>query len=463
MRMRGPWARRAAAAAGAAVAATTVAGVCLVTTPAAAAATRYEAESATLSQATVASNHTGFSGTGFVDYTNVAGGYVEWSVNASAAGSATLVIRYANGSTANRPMNIAVNGSTVATGVAFNGTGNWDTWANATLTATLRAGANTVRATATGATGGPNVDWLSVDTGTTQPPRGVMAAPYFYNGWGDPPNIRTVMNATGIKQFTMAFMNAAGRCEPKWDSDRNLLGGVDQQTINSIRAGGGDVEISFGGWSGDKLGPRCSSATALAGAYQQVINAYNLKYIDIDIENDDEFNNNTVMDRILNALKIVKQNNPGITTIITFGTGTGGPEGQGSRLITRSAAIGTNIDVYTIMPFDFGCGGSMVTCTKNASEGLKNQLKSAFGWSDAVAYSHMGISGMNGLSDQNETTSTSNWSAIRDYANQKHLKRLAFWSVNRDRPCPGSPLAENCSSVAQSNWQFTSITAGFTG
>ncbi len=37
-----------------------------------------------------------------------------------------------------------------------------------------------------------------------------------------------------------------------------------------------------------------------------MINAYNLKYIDIDIENSDEFENEAVQDRILGALKIVK-------------------------------------------------------------------------------------------------------------------------------------------------------------
>ena len=82
---------------------------------------------------------------------------------------------------------------------------------------------------------------------------------------------------------------------------------------------------SFGGWSGNKLGPNCSTPEALAGAYQQVINAYGLKAIDIDIENTDEFENEAVQDRILNALKIVKQNNPGIQTIVTFGTSTTGP------------------------------------------------------------------------------------------------------------------------------------------
>jgi subtilase family serine protease len=124
-------------------------------------ANHFEAENARLSQATVATNHTGFTGTGFVDYANVAGSFVEWTVPRSAAGSVTLTIRYANGSTANRPMAISVNGGT-AVSVNFPVTGSWNTWATAKVTVTLRSGSNTVRATATGAAGGPNVDWLEV-------------------------------------------------------------------------------------------------------------------------------------------------------------------------------------------------------------------------------------------------------------------------------------------------------------
>jgi len=292
---------------------------------------------------------------------------------------------------------------------------------------------------------------------------GAMAAPYIYNGWGNPPAATTVMSATGVKQFTMAFMLSGGGCSPAWDSSRPLTGGVDQQTINSVRAAGGDVEISFGGWSGNKLGPNCSTAAALAGAYQQVINAYNLKFIDIDIENTDEFESEAVQDRILNALKTVKANNPGIKTILTFGTGTTGPTFWGTRLINQAAALGANVDVFTIMPFDFGGGADMFGNTVNAANGLKNALKTAFGWSDAQAYAHVGISGMNGLSDQSETTTTAIWTNIRNWANTNHIARLAFWSVNRDRGCAGGGLQEACSGIAQADWAFTQITAGFTG
>jgi glucose/arabinose dehydrogenase/chitodextrinase len=128
--------------------------------------TDYQAETATVSQGTVASNHTGFTGTGFVDYTNVAGSYVEFSVNAAAAGTAQLTFRYANGTTVNRAMDITVNGNSAALDLAFGATANWDTWAEQAISVSLKAGTNTVRATATTANGGPNLDRLRV-TGQT--------------------------------------------------------------------------------------------------------------------------------------------------------------------------------------------------------------------------------------------------------------------------------------------------------
>ncbi|MFF5209668.1 YbhB/YbcL family Raf kinase inhibitor-like protein [Streptosporangium sp. NPDC000396] len=135
----------------------------LAALPAAAAPTRYEAENATISQGAVESNHPGFSGTGFVNTDNAAGSYVEFTVNAATAGTAAVAIRYANGTTINRPADVAVNGTVVSAGRAFNGTGSWSTWATSTLTAPLNAGSNTVRITATTAGGAPNLDFVDVE------------------------------------------------------------------------------------------------------------------------------------------------------------------------------------------------------------------------------------------------------------------------------------------------------------
>ena len=68
------------------------------------------------------------------------------------------------------------------------------------------------------------------------------------------------MAATGIHDFTLAFVLAGRGCSPEWDGTRPLLGGSDAASIAAIRAAGGDVSVSFGGWSGRKLGTRLPDA-----------------------------------------------------------------------------------------------------------------------------------------------------------------------------------------------------------
>ncbi|MFJ4580377.1 lectin [Streptomyces echinatus] len=315
-------------------------------------------------------------------------------------------------------------------------------------------------------TGAANQKWTApaADGGTAPPPSTsapMAVAPYIYNGWGSPPSPTTVMNATGVKWFTLAFILSNGYCNPQWDGGRPLIGGVDQQTVNTVRANGGDIIPSFGGYSGNKLESSCSSAGELAAAYQKVINAYGLKAIDIDLEAD-AYSNSAVQQRTVDALKTVKANNPGMKVYVTIGTGQSGPD---TSLINRAAASGLTVDSWTIMPFDFGgAGQNMGTLTQRAAEGLKTALKNAYKYTNDQAYRDMGISSMNGITDVNETVTTADFQTILAYAQQHHLARLTFWSVNRDRPCSGAyPNNDTCSGVAQNAWQFTSIFAKYTG
>ena len=285
----------------------------------------------------------------------------------------------------------------------------------------------------------------------------VLASPYLYQ-WGGQTSPAAAMSATGVKAFTLAFVLSDGGCNPKWDGNRSLTGS-DKTMIQTIRNAGGDVIPSFGGWSGTKLGSKCTSASALAGAYQKVIDAYGLKAIDLDIENTDEFENATVQDRILNAVKLTKQKNPSLRVVVTIGTETTGPNTWGKRLINQAKAIGANVDVWSVMPFDFSSGGDMAAHTKSAVDGLKNQLKTTFGWSDDTAYRHSGLSSMNGKTDNaGETVTVANFTSIRSYAASHHLARFTFWATNRD--CGGGG---ECSGISKDQYAFTKIVAGYTG
>ncbi|MFF4618251.1 CBM35 domain-containing protein [Nonomuraea jabiensis] len=123
---------------------------------------RYEAETApAVCQGTIDSDQAGFSGSGFCNGTAAVGAYAQFTVNASAAGTATLGIRFANGASsgAARPASLVVNGSTVGT-VSFESTGAWTMWVTKTVTVPLNAGGNTIRLDPTTAAGLPNVDCL---------------------------------------------------------------------------------------------------------------------------------------------------------------------------------------------------------------------------------------------------------------------------------------------------------------
>ncbi|MHC3467476.1 carbohydrate-binding protein [Streptomyces sp. 7R007] len=124
---------------------------------------RIEAESSpAVCTGTIDSDWTGYSGSGFCNGTNAAGASLQFTVNASAAGTATLGVRFANGTTTARPADITVNG-TAAGSASFEGTGAWSTWATKTLTVPVAAGSNTIRLSPTTSAGLPNIDYVDAD------------------------------------------------------------------------------------------------------------------------------------------------------------------------------------------------------------------------------------------------------------------------------------------------------------
>jgi chitinase len=304
---------------------------------------------------------------------------------------------------------------------------------------------------------------VSAAAAATQPVE--LAAPYEYLGWGDPQPPASAIAASGVEDLTFAFVLSHGKCNPEWDGERPLLGGADQSAIAAVRAAGGDVDVSFGGCSGKKLGSSCKTPAALASAYQKVIDAYSLQAIDVDIEHG-EFTNKKTRVRVVEALASVQRANPGLEISITFGTAENGPERDGQSLIADAAAIGFQPSVWTVMPFDFGAPvADMGAVSIAAAEGLEREVASRYGLAAAAAYEHVGISSMNGDTDESdETVSAANFAAMLAFAQQHHLGRLTFWALNRDRACTGKlNEGESCSGIAQQPYEFSDLLARFHG
>src|SRR6185436_14579620 len=104
-------------------------------------------------------------------------------------------------------------------------------------------------------------------------------APY-EESWFGTTSLTGVANTTGSKFFTMAFILAGQGCTATWNGSQTMSQGYYLSDINNLRTIGGDVIISFGGWSGTELGQACSTVSSLQAAYQSVIDAYNAKWLD---------------------------------------------------------------------------------------------------------------------------------------------------------------------------------------
>jgi hypothetical protein len=291
-----------------------------------------------------------------------------------------------------------------------------------------------------------------------------MAAPYEYLGWGDPQPPASVLAETGLHDLTLAFILSHGLCNPEWDGNRPLLGGKDAAAIAAIRAAGGDVDVSFGGWSGIKLGNSCKTVAALAAAYEKVIAAYSLRAIDIDIEHG-EMSSALVRKRVVAALAQVHAADASLEISLTFATGEAGPEPTGRSLIADAAAIGFTPSSFTVMPFDFGAPKTdMGHASIRGVEGLVRDLQAAYPSMSAEAlYEHVGISSMNGETDEaSETVTTADFATMLEFARAHRFARFAFWAVNRDRACEAVlDAGEDCSGIGQPPYAFSDLVAGY--
>jgi hypothetical protein len=296
------------------------------------------------------------------------------------------------------------------------------------------------------------------------PPAGGFTHPaYFMPLDNDPQPISSIIADSGEKEFNLAFVLDSGGCTPAWDGNASELVSTDTAVaadINAIRAAGGDVAVSFGGFNGTELGTTCGSATALAAAYQQVITKYHLDRVDFDYENGALDTNTSIR---FGAIAILERNNPGLTVSLTIPMTTVGFPGTGTDEIRAAVAAGARLDVINAMDFDTGLtSGTEVGQSEAVANDAVGQLETIFGWSAATAWSHLGLQIMNGHTDQpSELFTQDTFTQLLAFARANRPAWFAYWSINRDFACPAGvvePWAPGtCSNIAQNDYDFTKI------
>ncbi|WP_353475011.1 CBM35 domain-containing protein [Salipiger sp. H15] len=101
-----------------------------------------------------------YSGSGYIDINGSAGPKIAFSFDAP-AGTYEITLRYANGSTALRPLSVEVDGAGAGT-LADSRTGGWSTWGTQSFTVTVGDGTHQVVLIQDAASVAPNIDAVAV-------------------------------------------------------------------------------------------------------------------------------------------------------------------------------------------------------------------------------------------------------------------------------------------------------------
>jgi len=301
---------------------------------------------------------------------------------------------------------------------------------------------------------------------TTNPPTGggnVLVAPYVDMGLisNGATTLAQLGRSGNLKSFSLAFVTSVG-CKASWFNafDPRQKQFADQ--IAAVRAAGGDVKVSFGGATGIELAQACTSVSALQAEYQAVVSAYNLKYIDLDIEGAAVADPTTIARRST-ALAALQKANPGLKISLTLPVLPEGLTADGVNVVRSAKNAGVALDLVNIMAMDYGRSAQDYgDLAIQAVRSTKDQIKSVYGNSDAAAFKMVGVTPMLGVNDDQGRFTQSDARDLIAFANANHLGFVSFWELNRDKNACSGALFQ-CTNVAQAPFEFSKIFAGFTG
>jgi hypothetical protein len=294
------------------------------------------------------------------------------------------------------------------------------------------------------------------------PPGSVFVAPYVDMGAWPTPSLTDMATAGNLKNFTLAFITASG-CKAMWFNAYDPRAAWSRDQIDAIRSRGGDVKISFGGASGIELAQACSTPAATEAEYQAVVDAYNLKYIDLDIEGAAVAEPTTIARRS-QALKLLQTARPNVRVSLTLPVLPEGLTADGLNVVRSARDAGVSIDLVNVMAMDYQRStGDYGNFAVQAAQSTFSQLKGLYpSRTDAQIWRMLGVTPMLGKNDDGGTYDQNDARQMVTFAKTNHLGMLAFWEMTRDRnACNGALYM--CTNIPQQPYEFSKIFAGYTG
>jgi ricin-type beta-trefoil lectin protein/glycosyl hydrolase family 18 (putative chitinase) len=260
-----------------------------------------------------------------------------------------------------------------------------------------------------------------------------FAAPYLQISSSDAGDMAADQAATGLKNYTLAFLTPQSGCTPQWEDGGESVGSFTAQ-INALKSAGGNVIISFGGESGGEIAQTCTNVSSLTAAYANVVNTYGVNRLDFDIESG-VLSDTAATTRRDQALAALQAQDPSVQVDFTLGVGPGGLPSDQLNVLKDAKAQGVKVNLVNIMTMDFGNGQNALNDALSAAQATAGQLASLYGISTAQAYAMMGLTPIAGQNDDNEVFSTADASTLESFAAANGVGELSFWEVDGyDKP-----------------------------
>jgi hypothetical protein len=304
-------------------------------------------------------------------------------------------------------------------------------------------------------------------------------APYFEAWTTD--TMTAVAQASGARYFTMAFIQTTkkGNCTIAWNGTATQTMSSSQYVsdLASLRALGGDMIPSFGGWSADQGGTEiadsCADVNQVAAAYESVVTKYNVTRLDMDVEGR-SLNNTAGIDRRNKAIKLLEDwaaaNGRTVQISYTLPTTATGLESTGMAILQNAVSNGARVDIVSPMAFDYydGTTKDMGAAAVSVANGLNAQLHGLYpSKTSAQLWAMEGITLLPGIDDypkKTEITYLADAQKTLDFAKAHGMSVISIWAIQRDHGgCPGVTDSNTCSGITQNDWDFSHLLEPFTG
>lgn len=291
--------------------------------------------------------------------------------------------------------------------------------------------------------------------------------------------------AAGQSRTVLGFVVADPEdpCAPSWGGYYGLDEAQEtlrmEQQIAGLREAGGDVVVSFGGAAGDELATACTDPERLLAAYRAVLDRYDLRTVDFDIELDDLEDQEANQRRAEVLVRLQGERDEPLEVWATLPVAPHGLDQDPVEVVAQLLAAEVDLAGVNLMTMNYSeskpAGQSMAAASEEAARSAHGQLTALWGaagqdLSAEEVWHRIGLTPMIGVNDvPGEVVDLEAAAELNRFAREQGVGRLSYWSLNRDRSCgpeDGDPAEANdfCSGLDQGAGEFTGVLGeGFDG